>query len=256
MSRFLNRNFELLEPYDAKVSRTVLRGESLRKGADLLDNNVSLRKIVKKIIGGERDPVKLSACVHGRTTNKHGKKVITDSVTGVIQQADVDMLIQCMEQIELIEKQQAVCLTHLEELANLYYAREISLLCSIPSVKKFSALCILAEIGDDMNAFPNANHLVGWAGLRPKNDESAGKIKSRTILHGNKYLRQILIEISWSAGRSNKSFFGKKFASLSKRMKSQKALVAITRKMLVVIYNILKSKQPFDHKKNIQACKA
>jgi hypothetical protein len=38
MSRFLNRNFELLEPYDAKVSCTVLRGESSRKGADLLDN--------------------------------------------------------------------------------------------------------------------------------------------------------------------------------------------------------------------------
>ena len=38
MSRFHNRNFELLEPYDAKVSCTVLRGESIRKDADLLDN--------------------------------------------------------------------------------------------------------------------------------------------------------------------------------------------------------------------------
>ena len=37
MSRFHNRNFELLEPYDAKVSCTVLRGESIRKDADLLD---------------------------------------------------------------------------------------------------------------------------------------------------------------------------------------------------------------------------
>ena len=37
MSRFHNRNFELLEPYEGKLSRTVLRGESSRKGADLLD---------------------------------------------------------------------------------------------------------------------------------------------------------------------------------------------------------------------------
>ena len=39
MSRFLNRNFELLEPYEGKLSRTVLRGESSRKGADLLDSS-------------------------------------------------------------------------------------------------------------------------------------------------------------------------------------------------------------------------
>ena len=47
MSRFHNRNFELLEPYDAKVSRTVLRGESIRKDADLLDKEYydGLRKV-------------------------------------------------------------------------------------------------------------------------------------------------------------------------------------------------------------------
>lgn len=38
-SRFLNRNFELLEPYEGKLSCTVLRGESARKGADLLDSS-------------------------------------------------------------------------------------------------------------------------------------------------------------------------------------------------------------------------
>ena len=70
--------------------------------------------------------------VHGRTRNKHGKQVITDSLNGVIQQVDVDMLKQCMEQIDLIEKQQAACLNRLEELANIHYAREISLLCTIP----------------------------------------------------------------------------------------------------------------------------
>ena len=39
MSRLLvtNKSFELLEPYEGKLSRTVLRGESSRKGADLLD---------------------------------------------------------------------------------------------------------------------------------------------------------------------------------------------------------------------------
>jgi transposase len=219
-------------------------------------NNVSMRKILTAIRDGERDAVKLSRLVHGRTQNRHGKQVITDSLHGVIQQVDVEMLKQCMEQIDLIEKQQAACLNHLEELANRYYAKEISLLCTIPSVKTLSALFILAEIGNDMSAFSSASSLVGWAGLRPRNDESAGKIQSRKTLYGNKYLRQILVEISWSAARSSKTFLGKKHYILSKRMKSQKALIAITRKMLVIIYNVLKTKQPFDHNRNMQAIAA
>ena len=216
-------------------------------------NNVSLRKVIKAIIGGERDPVKLSRLVHGRTKNLHGAQTITDSLDGILNDTDTEMLIQCMEQIDLLKKQQARCLTHLEELADKYYAREISLLCTIPGIEKFSAMSILAEIGNDMSAFHKATHLIGWAGLRPRNDETSEKIRSRKILHGNKYLRQILVEISWSAARSNRSFLGRKFNYLSKRMKSQKALIAITRKILVIIYNVLKTKQPFDAKKNLQA---
>jgi Transposase IS116/IS110/IS902 family. len=216
-------------------------------------NNVSLRKVIKAIIGGERSPTVLGKLVHGRTKNRHGEQVIIDSLEGVINATDVEMLKQCMEQIDLYERQQAACLTHLEELANKHYAREISLLCTIPGIQKLSALCILSEIGGDMEAFGKASNLVGWAGLRPRNDESAGKIQSRKILHGNKYLRQILVEISWSAALSNKSFLGRKYNSLSKRMKSQKALLAITRKILVIIFNVLKTGQAFDPNRNIQA---
>ena len=216
-------------------------------------NNVSMRKIIREIIEGERNADKLCNLVHGRTLNKHGKQVITDSLNGVIQNVDVEIFKQCMAQIEIIEKQQATCLNHLEELANQHFAEEISLLCTIPGIKGFSAFCILAETGSDMSAFQKATHLVGWAGLRPRNDETAEKIKSRKILHGNKYLRQTLVEISWAAARSKKSFLKKKFNVLSKRMRSQKALIAITRKILVIIYNVLKNKQPFDTNKNLQA---
>ena len=52
---------------------------------------------------------------------------------------------------------------------------EISLLYTIPGIQKFSALCILSEIGKEMDAFVKASQRVGWAGLRPRNDESAGK---------------------------------------------------------------------------------
>jgi transposase len=219
-------------------------------------NNVSMRKIIRAIIGGERDPSQLCRLVHGRTKNKHGEAVICHSLSGVIQQADVEMLKQCMEQIALSETQQATCLNHLEELANQHFAEEISLLCTIPGIQKFSALCILSEIGNDMSAFQKASSLVGWAGLRPRNDESAGKIQSRKTMHGNKYIRQTLVEISWAATKSGKSFLGKKFNTLSKRMKSQKALLSITRKILVIIFNVLKTMKPFDPTRNMQAVAA
>ena len=219
-------------------------------------NNVSLRKVIKAIIAGEQDPSRLVRLVHGRTKNKHGHQIIAASLEGVINQTDIEILKGCMEQIDLLEKQQAACLNHLEELADEYFAGEISLLCTIPGIQQYSAMCILSEIGNDMSAFGKASHLVGWAGLRPRNDESAGKIQSRKTLHGNKYLRQILIEVSWSAARSKKTFLGKKYSHLSKRMKSQKALLAITRKILVIIFNVLKTGQPFDANRNLQALKA
>lgn len=218
-------------------------------------NNVSLRKVIGALIQGERDPCKLVGLVHGRTKNKHGHQVITDSLDGVLDQTDIEMLRQCMEQLDLLEKQQAACLNHLEELAGKYYAREISLLCTIPGIQKYSAMCILSEIGIDMDAFGKASHLVGWAGLRPRNDESAGKIQSRKTLHGNKYLRKALIQVSWVASRSNKTFLGKKHKQLAKRMKSQKALLAIARKMLVIIFNVLQTGRPFDANRNLQAMK-
>jgi len=219
-------------------------------------NNVSLRKVIEAIIAGERNASKLIKLVHGRTKNKHGHQVIAASLEGVVNSTDIEILKECMEQINLFEKQQAACLNHLEELADRYFAREISLLCTIPGIQKYSAMSILSEIGNDMSAFGKASHLVGWAGLRPRNDESAGKIQSRKTLHGNKYLRQMLVEVSWSAARSKKTFLGKKYYHLSKRMKSQKALLSITRKMLVIIFNVLQTGKPFDVTRNLQAVKA
>ena len=215
--------------------------------------NVSIRKVIKSIIHDkERNPEKLCRLVHGRIKNRHGKDVITDSLTGVISDTDVEMLKQCMEEMELLEKQQSQCIELLEELACKYYAREISLLCTIPGIKTLSAILILSELGGDLTAFYSAAMLVGWAGLRPRNDESAGKIRSRKTLHGNKYLRRILVQVAWAAARSNKSFLGKKYRQLCQRMKEQKALLAIARKMLVIIFNVLSKKQPFDFKRNMQ----
>jgi hypothetical protein len=94
-------------------------------------SNVSMRKIIKAIIGGERDPTKLCRLVHGRIKNNHGADKITSSLTGMITGVDVEMFRQCLEELELLEKQQSQCVKLLEELAMKYFAEEISLLCTI-----------------------------------------------------------------------------------------------------------------------------
>jgi len=82
-------------------------------------NNVSLRKVIEAIIAGERNASKLIKLVHGRTKNKHGHQVIAASLEGVVNSTDIEILKECMEQINLFEKQQAACLNHLEELADV-----------------------------------------------------------------------------------------------------------------------------------------
>jgi len=214
---------------------------------------VSMRRVVKAIIQGETHPKVLSIFVHGRITNKHGQQTITDSLSGIINRVDVFMLKQYMDQLELLEKQEQECLESLSNISDQYFKNEMALLMTIPGVKKQSAMTILAELGADMKMFATASALVGWAGLRPRNEESAGKIKSRKILHGNKFLRIILVECAWAASRTKKGRLGDKYRQLASRMKAQKALIAITRKLLVIIWNVLSKKEAFDPNRGMSA---
>lgn len=205
----------------------------------------AMNKVVKKLIAGITDPDELVKCAHTRTKNKHGTDVIRESLNGVVSQVDQDMLALYLQELELYHKQQEECLIKMMELCNQSYAEDITLLTTIPGIKPQSAMTILAELGNDLSAFKTSSNLVGWAGLRPRNDESAGKIKSRKTMHGNKFLRVILVQCAWANTRSKTSGLGHKYALLVKRMAPQKALVAIARKLLVIIWNVLTHKEPY-----------
>ena len=81
------------------------------------------------------------------------------------------MFRQCLEELELLEKQQSQCIKLLEELALKYFAKEISLLCTIPGIKKLSAMCILAELGGDLTAFFSAAMPVMKVRLRQESSQ-------------------------------------------------------------------------------------
>lgn len=206
----------------------------------------AVSKIVDMLIEGETHPEELLKCVHTRTKKKHGTDVLNQALTGYVQQVDIDMLSLYKEELNLINRQIKEALAKMLEICNEHFAEELTLLQTISGIKERSAMMIISEAGHDMLAFQSATMLVGWTGLKPRNDESAGKVKSRKITHGNKFLRVAMTQCAWAATRTKASIFHVKFNRfLSRKMKSQKALIAIARKLLVVVWHVLSQKQAF-----------
>lgn len=116
----------------------------------------------------------------------------------------------------------------MNEICNSYFSEEIELLKSISGVKEDSAMRIIAEIGVYMKAFLTASAIVGWVGLKARNEESAGKIKGRKTLHGNKYLRALLVQCAWAASRTKDSRLFYKNHTLSKRVNQINSQVKIS----------------------------
>lgn len=117
------------------------------------------------------------------------------------------------------------------------YPNELRRLQTIPGVKERTATSLIAEIGTDMSKFETANHLAAWSGLRPRNDESNKKFKSRRITHGNVYLRKNIIQCAWAASRTKSCFFCRfsYYQTQVRRKNKMKVIVAVARKLLVAV---------------------
>lgn len=201
----------------------------------------SYKEVVASIAQGITAATELAEHIHGRTINRCGKSVIVDSLTGLISETDIDVIRQLKEEVDLAERHKQECQIKMTELCREYFPEQLDNLQTIPGIKERSATAIIAELGVDMKMFLTASALVSWCGLKPRNEESAGKIKSRRITHGNKYLRKTLIECAWAASRTQGCFFNKfSYIQVTVRKKNQmKVRVAIARKMLTVIWHIL-----------------
>ena len=125
----------------------------------------------------------------------------------------------------------------------------IALLTSIPGVSVLSAEIILAEIGRDMSRFPTAGHLISWAGLCPKNDESPtgqarglkahGKRRSTRMRKGAPWLKTTLVQCAWAASRKKASYLQAQFHRLRARRGAKKAIGALAASILTSVYHML-----------------
>ena len=189
----------------------------------------SYKDVVRLISEGIRDPAELLKVIHGRITNRVGKDIILASLTGIISDTDIDVIRQLREEVDLAQRHKDECQSKMDVICQQFFPEQLKNIQTIPGVKGRSATAILAEVGSDVSSFQDAAHLVSWCGLKPRNEESAGKIKARSITHGNRYLRKTLIECSWAASKTQGCYLNKfsYYHTVVRRKNKMKVQVAI-----------------------------
>jgi transposase len=222
---------------DAAIQRCNIRISNYLSTTD----GKSYKDVVRLISEGVKEPKELIKVVHSRIVNKAGKDVILASLSGVLSDTDIDIIRQLREEIVLAERHKDECQSKMDAICQQYFPEQLKNLQTIPGIKGRSATAIIAEVGSDVSSFQDAAHLVSWCGLKPRNEESAGKIKARSITHGNKYLRKTMIECAWAASKTQGCFLNKfsYYQTVVRRKNRMKVQVAIARKMLVAIWYVL-----------------
>ena len=236
ITRIVQNMERILETANIRITSLVARIESK-----------TVMDIINLLISGELDTDKLLEKVHSRIVNRKGAQV-RKSLEGAICREHIFLLKQRMEEYHMNYRQAGELEKEMERLCAENYQQELELLLTMPGVAKQSAMQLIAETGADMTQFQSSNKLTKWAGLTPRNDESAGKIKSKATTKGNNYLRRIIVQIAWASSRTKASSYYSKYQQLVVRKGSKKALIAIARKQLAVAWNLLNYKQPYDIK--------
>ena len=200
------------------------------------------RAILEALIAGETDPERLADCTTGRL--KAGRAEIVAAVHGRVTPhhrfllklhlSQIDALTAAVQQVE-----------HQAEEVLRPFRDAADRLATIPGVSETVARVIISEIGVDMTRFPSAGHLVSWAGLCPRLDESAGKRRSTRIRHATPWLKTTLVQAAWAATRKNGSYLQSQFRRLKARRGPKKAIVAVAASMLTAAYFILRDETDY-----------
>lgn len=234
-SKTLNRVIRILERANIKI-RSVVSNIRIKSSLE----------IIKLLAAGETDMKKYISCCRGRL-----KKKIADmshALEGRLTEADRKMLKMLLGDIEHLDNNIKQLEQNIEKIISTHYAEDEKLLENISGIGKQSAQNIISEIGTDMEKFATSDHLTSWSGLAPGSHESAGKRKSVTTKKGNKYLRTVMVAVAWGAVRTKNSYWRCLFEHLKKRMKPQKAIIVIARKLLKVVHTTLKNQNVYQEK--------
>jgi transposase len=247
-TRHYSRLEKLLEDALIKVSAV----------ASKLDTK-SVRDMLEALIGGERDPTVLAGLARGRMRAKHDRLI--EALTGKFDDHHAELARMLLDQIDALTSQIGKLTTRIEELIAAIPAAQgidadgstgpaagrgdgapvlpaVDRLDEVTGIGRESAQAIIAEVGLAMAQFPTAGHLVSWAKISPQTVQSGAKNRSGKTGKGNPYLKGILGEAAAAAGRTD-TFPGERYRRLARRRGKLKALVAIARSILVIVWHLL-----------------
>ncbi len=197
---------------------------------------VSGREMMAALVGGQTNPKVLAQLARGRMRVKIG--ALEEAFTGHFTDHHGFLLATMLTRIDALDADIAALEHKIEEMV-APFALAVEKLDEIPGVGVTGAHVILAEIGVDMSRFPTAAHLASWARFAPGVKESAGRKKGNgTTGHGNRYLARVLGEAAVSAGKTD-TFLGERYRRIAKRRGKKRAIVAVGRSILVIIWHLL-----------------
>jgi transposase len=230
-ARVTNRLQMVLEDANVKLASVVtdVRG-------------VSARAILEALVAGESDPTTLADLARGRLRAK--RELLLRAVVGRFTAHHAFLIAEHLSQLDYLEE--AMERVSVEIAQRLQADQEaIDLLDTVPGIGRRAAEIIIAELGTDLGRFPSAKHLASWAGMCPGNAESGGKRLSGKTRKGNRWLRQVLIEIAHVAAKTRGTYLAAQYRRIAARRGKKRALVAVAHTVLVIIYHILTRRAPY-----------
>jgi transposase len=247
-TRHYSRLEKLLEDALIKVSAV----------ASKLDTK-SARDMLEALIAGERDAQVLASLARGRMRSRHDRLV--QALTGKFDDHHAELARMLLDQIDALSAQIGTLTTRIGELIAAIPAAQgvdadgttgpaagqgegapvlpaVDRLDEVTGIGREAAQAIIAEIGLHMSIFPTPGHLVSWAKISPKTVQSGAKNRSGKTGKGNPYLKGVLGGAAAAAGKTD-TFLGERYRRLARRRGKLKALVAIARSILVIIWHLL-----------------
>jgi transposase len=198
---------------------------------------VSGRAILQALIDGEDDPDKLLTLVQRGV--KAPPERLRAALQGRVTERHRFLLRLHLRHIDALDT--AIAEIDAEVNRDLDpFQQAVRQLQTIPGVSDLTAQVIVSEIGIDMSRFPTAGHLISWAGLCPRNDESAGKRRSTRLRKGAPWLKTTVVQCAWAASRKKASYLQAQSQRLRSRRGPKKAICAVAASILTAAYHMLR----------------
>jgi transposase len=242
VTRLRRKTIEMSARIENRAQK-VLEASGIKLGSVLSDVfGATGSAILKQLASNRTEPMALAELARGSLKKKKGD--IVRALESSFSAHDAKLLEHQLILHEQLQQRRSSIESQLLTLAEPY-SELLSRLDQMPGINRDAAIEILGEIGDDMSAWCDHDHMVAWAGLCPGNHESAGKRRQIAVRKGDPFLKSILIQAATSAVKTKASYYQAKFARLCRRRGRKRAIVAVAHSMLVAIYHIIRDHRQY-----------